>query len=80
MNKKLLSRSLSSIHILYNHTPAAPLRPHPELCCGLIIFHWTEVVTKNENKAPRKFPDASRMNGEGSTQGWGGGRARAERT
>ena len=37
-------RSLISIHILYNHTPAAPLRPHPELCCGLLIFHWTEVV------------------------------------
>ena len=35
---------MSSIHILYNHTPAAPLRPHPELCCGVAIFNWTEVV------------------------------------
>jgi hypothetical protein len=44
LNKKIHCRSLISIHILYNHTPAAPLRPHPELCCGLLIFHWTEVV------------------------------------
>jgi hypothetical protein len=35
---------LSSIHILYNHTPTARLRPHPELCCGLDIFNCTEVV------------------------------------
>jgi hypothetical protein len=34
---------LSSIHILYNHTPAARLRPHPELCCGFDIFNCTEV-------------------------------------
>ena len=46
LNKKLLSRSLSSIHILYNHTPAAPLRPHPELFCGLLIFYCPEVVAK----------------------------------
>ena len=42
--KTAFSRSLSSIHKLCNHTPAAPLRPHPEQCCGLIIFHWTKVV------------------------------------
>ena len=35
---------MSSIHILYNHTPAAPLRPHPELCCGFDIFNCPEVV------------------------------------
>ena len=35
---------MSSIHILYNHTPTARLRPHPELCCGFDIFNWTEVV------------------------------------
>ena len=38
LSRKVHCMSLSSIHILYNHTPAAPLRPHPELCCGLIIF------------------------------------------
>ena len=35
---------MSSIHILYNHSPTARLRPHPELCCGFDIFNWTEVV------------------------------------
>ena len=25
---------MSSLHKLYNHTPSAPLRPPPELCCG----------------------------------------------
>ena len=25
-------------------TPVATLRPHPELCCGVAIFNWTEVV------------------------------------
>ena len=48
LSRKVHCMSLSSIHILYNHTPAAPLRPHPELCCGLIIFHWTEVVLTYE--------------------------------
>ena len=44
MNQKVHCRSLSSIHILYNHSPTARLRPHPELCCGFDIFNWTEVV------------------------------------
>jgi hypothetical protein len=51
-------RSLISFHILYNHTPAAPLRPHPELCCGLLIFHWTEVV-HIETRAPGAIPSAA---------------------
>ena len=41
-NENNLSRSLNSIHILYNHTPTARLRPHPELCCGFDIFNWTD--------------------------------------
>ena len=36
--------SLSSIHILYNHTPTVLLKAYTEPWCGLIIFHWTEVV------------------------------------
>ena len=49
LNKRVHCRSLSSIYILYNHTPAAPLRPHPELCLyglALFQFHWTEVVNR----------------------------------
>ena len=41
MNQKVHCRSLSSIHILYNYSPTARLRPHPELCCGFDIFNWT---------------------------------------
>ena len=41
MSRKNHCRSLSSIHILYNHTPTARLTPHPEPWCGLLIFHWT---------------------------------------
>ena len=32
LNKRVHSRSLSSIHILYNHSPTARLRPHPLSC------------------------------------------------
>ena len=42
LNKKVHCRSLSSIHILYNHTPAARLRPHPELCYGFDIVNCPE--------------------------------------
>ena len=44
LSRKVHGMSLSSIHILYNHTPTALPKPSPEPKCGLLIFHWTEVV------------------------------------
>ena len=44
LSRKVHCMSLSSIHILYNHTPTALLKPSPEPWCGLVIFLWTEVV------------------------------------
>ena len=44
LSRKVHCMSLSSIHILYNHTPTALLKPYTEPWCGLLIFHWTEVV------------------------------------
>ena len=46
MSRKVHCMSLSSIHILYNHTPTALLKAYTEPWCGLIIFHWTEVVLR----------------------------------
>ena len=34
LDKKVHCRSLSSIHILNNHTPTARLMPHPEPWCA----------------------------------------------
>ena len=36
--------SLSSFHIIYNHTPTALLKPYTEPLCGLLIFQCPEVV------------------------------------
>ena len=46
LSRKVHCMSLSSIHILYNHTPTALLKAYTEPWCGLIIFHWTEVVPR----------------------------------
>ena len=46
LSRKVHCRSLSSIHILYNHTPTALLKPYTEPWCGLIIFQCTEVVSR----------------------------------
>jgi hypothetical protein len=59
LNKRVHCRSLSSIHILYNHTPAARLRPHPELCCGFDIFNCTEVVKYFTRRARGKSKEVS---------------------
>ena len=76
LSRKVHCMSLSSIHILYNHTPAAPLRPHPELCCGLIIFHWTEVVLVWPSVA---VGGAGPMEGGGGVGGRGRGSAPQQR-
>ena len=44
MRRKVHCRSLSSIHILYNNTPTALLKPYTEPWCGLLIFQCPEVV------------------------------------
>ena len=44
MSRKVHCMSLSSIYILYNHTPTARLTSHPEPWLGLLIFHCPEVV------------------------------------
>ena len=55
LSKKVHCMSLSSIHKLYNHTPTALLKAYTEPWCGLIIFHWTEVVYKNRQFVSREF-------------------------
>ena len=44
LSEEVHCRSLSSIHILYNHTPTALLKLHPEPWCAFTYFHCTEVV------------------------------------
>ena len=44
MRKNVHCRSLSSIHILYNHDPVQALYSLPGRCTQLAIFNWTEVV------------------------------------
>ena len=44
LSKKVHCMSLSSIHILYYHTPTERLKPNPEPWYGFTYFHCTEVV------------------------------------
>ena len=44
MSKKVHCRSLSSIHIHYNHDPVQALCSLPGRCTQLAIFNWPEVV------------------------------------
>ena len=46
LSKKVHCRSLSSIHILYNHDPVQALYSLPGQCTQLVIFNWTEVVLR----------------------------------
>ena len=48
MSKKVPCRSLSSIHILYNHDPVQAVYSLPGRCSRLERFHWTEVVKRSE--------------------------------
>ena len=47
LSKEVHCRSLSSIHILYNHTTTARLKPNPEPWYGFTYFHCPEVVHVN---------------------------------
>ena len=44
LSKEVHCRSLSSIHILYNHDPVQALYSLPGRCAQLAMFHWPEVV------------------------------------
>ena len=44
LSKKVHCMSLSSIHILYYHTPKERLKPNPEPWYGFTYFHCPEVV------------------------------------
>ena len=54
MSKKVHCRSLSSIHILFNHDPVQELYSLPGRCTQFLMFHWTEVVKRG--RVPRGKP------------------------
>ena len=59
MSKKVHCRSLSSIHIHYNHDPVQALYSLPGRCTQFAIFNCTEVVSI---RAPRPPPVTSALN------------------
>ena len=54
LSKKVHCMSLSSIHILYNHTPTERLKPNPEPWYGFTYFHCPEVVLFCVRAQPHK--------------------------